>query len=121
MSNNNQRRGDDGKESEAINQADKPGSNYDVGYGRPPEEFKFKPGQSGNPAGRPKASFSFTPELIDELGQLTADNHRQRITKKRAIARALVEAAVAGNLKVAMALVGLSARSCTDRESEPAI
>jgi hypothetical protein len=106
MSNNNQRRSDNGKESEAINQADKPGSNYDVGYGRPPDEFNFKPSQSGNPAGRPKASFSFMPELIDELGQLTADNHRQRITKK-----ALVQAAVAGNLKVAMALIGLSATS----------
>jgi hypothetical protein len=24
---------------------------YTVGYGRPPKEFQFKPGQSGNPAG----------------------------------------------------------------------
>lgn len=25
---------------------------YDVGYGRPPKESRFKPGQSGNPKGR---------------------------------------------------------------------
>lgn len=29
---------------------------YDVGYGRPPEETRFKKGQSGNPRGRPKGS-----------------------------------------------------------------
>jgi Family of unknown function (DUF5681) len=26
----------------------------DVGYGRPPKKFRFKPGVSGNPKGRPK-------------------------------------------------------------------
>jgi hypothetical protein len=31
------------------------GKNYDVGYGKPPREHQFKKGQSGNPAGRPKA------------------------------------------------------------------
>ncbi len=36
----------------------KPSSNsYDVGYGRPPQKFRFKRGQSGNPSGkRRKAS-----------------------------------------------------------------
>jgi Family of unknown function (DUF5681) len=27
---------------------------YDIGYGRPPKGSRFKPGQSGNPKGRPK-------------------------------------------------------------------
>ncbi len=29
---------------------------YEVGYGRPPKLKQFKPGRSGNPKGRPKAS-----------------------------------------------------------------
>jgi hypothetical protein len=29
-------------------------NNYHVGYGRPPRHTQFKPGRSGNPAGRPK-------------------------------------------------------------------
>src|SRR5262245_61852372 len=27
---------------------------YEIGYGRPPAHSRFKPGQSGNPRGRPK-------------------------------------------------------------------
>jgi hypothetical protein len=42
---------------------DTPGKDYRVGPGRPPREFQFKPGQSGNPKGaRPKAS-SIAPDL----------------------------------------------------------
>ena len=29
---------------------------YSVGYGKPPPRTRFKPGQSGNPRGRPKGS-----------------------------------------------------------------
>jgi hypothetical protein len=29
---------------------------YDIGYGKPPEENRFKQGKSGNPQGRPKGS-----------------------------------------------------------------
>ena len=32
----------------------KPDRPYPIGRGRPPPEGKFKPGQSGNPSGRPK-------------------------------------------------------------------
>ena len=33
-----------------------PSPNYEVGYGRPPVQSRFKPGQSGNPSGRPRGS-----------------------------------------------------------------
>jgi hypothetical protein len=32
------------------------GGNYKVGYGQPPKQHQFKPGQSGNPKGRPKGA-----------------------------------------------------------------
>jgi hypothetical protein len=40
---------------------------YDVGYGRPPKETRFKPGKSGNPRGRPKKKRHFRAALRDAL------------------------------------------------------
>lgn len=42
----------------------KPG--YDFGYGKPPKETRFKPGQSGNPKGRPKGAKNKRPGLHEE-------------------------------------------------------
>lgn len=33
-----------------------PRADYEVGYGKPPKATRFKPGQSGNPKGRPKGA-----------------------------------------------------------------
>ena len=46
-------------------------TNYEVGYAKPPKQHRFKPGQSGNPAGRPRGSRNklgeeFLDDLIDE-------------------------------------------------------
>ena len=51
-----------------------PGRNYEVGCGKPPKEYQFKPGQSGNPRGRPKAKKSGTmgfSELLNEPVKVT--------------------------------------------------
>jgi hypothetical protein len=37
-----------------------------VGYGRPPSAHRFKPGQSGNPRGRPRGSHNKLPALSEE-------------------------------------------------------
>jgi hypothetical protein len=41
---------------------------YEVGFGKPPKETRFKPGQSGNPNGRPRGSRNRTsqPGLNEE-------------------------------------------------------
>jgi hypothetical protein len=36
---------------------------YPVGPGRPPKEYRFKPGQSGNPKGAPRKPRSIAPDL----------------------------------------------------------
>jgi uncharacterized protein DUF5681 len=36
---------------------------YKVGPGRPPKEYQFKPGQSGNPKGRKRKAKSLLPDL----------------------------------------------------------
>jgi hypothetical protein len=40
---------------------DQPAASYDVGFGKPPLHSRFKPGQSGNPKGRPKGSRNRQP------------------------------------------------------------
>lgn len=40
---------------------------YKVGYKRPPEHTRFKPGQSGNPRGRPRQKKGFAELLHDRL------------------------------------------------------
>jgi hypothetical protein len=39
---------------------------YEVGYGKPPKDSRFRPGQSGNPKGRPKGSRNKRPGLNSE-------------------------------------------------------
>jgi hypothetical protein len=38
-------------------------ASYRVGPGRPPKEFQFKPGRSGNPKGAKRKSPSIAPDL----------------------------------------------------------
>ncbi len=40
-----------------------------IGYGRPPKAGQFKPGQSGNPQGRPKGSTNLATDLSAELAE----------------------------------------------------
>lgn len=39
---------------------------YEVGYGKPPADTRFKPGQSGNPRGRPRGAKNRKPALNEE-------------------------------------------------------
>jgi len=39
-----------------ADESPKQGSDYEVGYGRPPAHTRFKAGKSGNPKGRPKGA-----------------------------------------------------------------
>ena len=39
---------------------------YEVGYGKPPEDTRFRKGQSGNPRGRPKGAKNRLPALNEE-------------------------------------------------------
>jgi hypothetical protein len=61
-----------------------------VGYGRPPVGSRFKPGRSGNPAGRPKGVPSFRSDLAAELQRPhEISENGTPISKQRAVIKSL--------------------------------
>ena len=75
---------------------------YKVGYGKPPKETRFKPGQSGNPKGRPKNSkntFELLQKEVDKQIILKEGGKEVKLTKKQAMLRHLINKAVQGDTR----------------------
>lgn len=76
---------------------------YEVGYKRPPREHQFKPGQSGNPKGRPKKNKNFVEDVkgeMNELIQIQAQGKLKKITKQKALAKRIVADALSGKTSI---------------------
>ncbi|MCP3472116.1 DUF5681 domain-containing protein [Bradyrhizobium sp. CCGUVB1N3] len=73
-----------------------------AGYGKPPLHTRFKPGQSGNPRGRPKGSLNFATDLKNTLSSpitLNEGGKSRRVTTQKAALLRLREQALKGNVK----------------------
>lgn len=73
-----------------------------VGYCKPPKHSRFKPGQSGNPSGRPKAqktAAAIVAKAASERVTVTENGKRRRTTKLKVVATQLVNQAAGGNLR----------------------
>ncbi len=64
------------------------GGDYGVGYGKPPHETRFKPGQSGNPKGRPKGKSNYNDDLMKAFNKkvIVVENGRRKALSKWKIA-----------------------------------
>ena len=78
---------DDDKKSLSSNDADR---EDDVGYRKPPKANQFKPGQSGNTAGRPKRHKSLNT-IIKNVAQKKVTVRSAKGSKKMPAMEALVE------------------------------
>ena len=70
---------------------------YGVGYGRPPKHTRFKPGQSGNPKGRPKGTINLKTDLMEELSErisVSEGGKPKKLSKQRALLKRLVAKAI---------------------------
>src|SRR5438270_1490907 len=75
---------------------------FEVGFGKPPRSTRFKPGQSGNPNGRPRGAKNFATAIEQELVTritVTENGRRRRVSKREVIAKHLVNKAASGDLK----------------------
>ena len=85
----------------------RPRAKQDVGYGRPPIESQWKPGQSGNPFGRPKGSKNLRraiEEMLTEKITVTEGNKIRRVTRLEAVLLKQLSLALKGDLKAIQAV-----------------
>lgn len=95
----------------------------EVGYCKPPKQTRFKPGQSGNPNGKPRGSRGLRTELRSELGELvtiTENGKSRRMPKRRVVIKALIAKALKGDVRAAEKIMQLviQAEGFEDPKSE---
>ena len=86
---------------------------YEVGYRKPPAATRFKPGQSGNPKGRPKGGLNLATDLAAKLGELITvreGGKPRRVSKQRALIKSLMAKALQGDVRATTAVLALYAR-----------
>lgn len=80
---------------------------YTIGRGKPPKGTQFKPGQSGNPTGRPKGTKNIK-KMIYEFGQreieVSIQGQKLKISMNEALAQKIWDIALKGNLKAVQAV-----------------
>ncbi|MBR1335248.1 DUF5681 domain-containing protein [Bradyrhizobium ottawaense] len=79
-----------------------------VGYGKPPAEHRFKPGQSGNPKGRPKGSkneWTIINKLLNRKIDIRENGRLRKITVLEGILTRFADDALRGKDKSAAFLL----------------
>jgi len=85
-------------------------SDYEVGYGRPPERTRFKPGQSGNPKGRPPRQRNTRTVMEEALNQpitIREGDRTRSVPKREAIILSMVNSAIKGDAKAQASVFSL--------------
>ena len=99
------------------NEKDHDGRPYEVGYGKPPKETRFRPGRSGNPRGRPKKPKSVQEKFERELARKVAvreDGRVRKIPKIDLWVRRVIADAIKGSHQASRILIEM--RSASDDE-----
>ena len=87
-----------------------PAADYIVGYGRPPVAFRFRPGRTGNPRGRPEGARNLATIVAAALAErvpVKLNGRSRRITKLEAAVKQLVNRAAGGDARVTQLLLAL--------------
>lgn len=89
-----------------------PSDNHTIGYGKPPLEHRFRKGQSGNPAGRPRGSVNEATtwkKLLLRKVAITDGGHTRKISVFELLCRRLLEHSLKGNVKTSTFIFNRSA------------
>lgn len=94
-----------------MSQADDQESRYEVGYGKPPKQTRFRKGLSGNPNGRPRGKPNWRTLLERAMNEKVVINEngvRKTVTKLEAALKQLVNKAASGDLRALQQLTPLA-------------
>ena len=81
---------------------------YEIGYGKPPQNHRFEPGQSGNKKGRPRGSkntYTLLNEILNQKITVKENDENIKISKKVAMLTQLVNKGVKGDIKAISTLL----------------
>jgi Family of unknown function (DUF5681) len=81
---------------------------YRVGYGRPPQEHRFQPGESGNRKGRPKGAkntVALLREILDRKIEVRTGSTVRKMSVREAMLTRFAESALKGDTKSAAFLL----------------
>jgi Family of unknown function (DUF5681) len=84
------------------------GASYRVGYGRPPKDHRFQPGESGNRKGRPKGAkntVTLLREILDRKIEVRTGSTVRKISVREAMLTRFAESALKGDTKSAAFLL----------------
>ncbi len=94
---------------------------YEVGYGKPPVDTRFRKGQSGNPSGKRKVPLTHEQIVARELDRkitITEDGKKKRVTKREVIHMATIRKAMKGDLRAAVMVMELDKANYLSDQSE---
>ena len=86
---------------------------YKVGRGKPPLHSRYKPGRSGNPAGRPKGTRNIKTAMVEEFLREVTAKEGGRAVKRPAVAvltRVMIGKAIQSESKTGLALLEVAMR-----------
>ena len=110
--------------SEDMNTPPSPDGDYKVGYKKPPRQYQFKKGQSGNPSGKRREVA--TGSIIKELEQrvsatqtITEEGRKKKVKFLQLMVRGLVANAANGNIDAFNLLITLQTENPGSKTQKP--